>query len=42
VVAALQAQAERNIARYGLVDAGADTDALASAREQRAAEGTVR
>jgi pyruvate ferredoxin oxidoreductase beta subunit len=42
VVAALQAQADRNIARYGLVDAGADTDALASAREQRAAESAVR
>jgi pyruvate ferredoxin oxidoreductase beta subunit len=38
VVAQLQAIADRNVARYGLVDEG-DSDAYASAREQRAAEG---
>ncbi len=38
VVAHLQAIAERNIQRYGLLDADLDADALASVREQRAAE----
>lgn len=38
-VARLQDQADRNIARYGLVDESADEDSLASTREQRAAEG---
>ncbi len=40
VVAALQAIADRNVARYGLVDDG-DADAYASAREQRAAAGAA-
>ena len=39
MLAALQGMAEGNIVRYGLIDEAADADALASAREQRAAEG---
>ena len=39
IVAALQSMADGNIERYGLVDTGVDADALASAREQRAAQG---
>ena len=38
VVAQVQGIADRNIERYGLVDASMDADAMASAREQRAAE----